>query len=168
MSSPTPAGAPDLGAPATAQPARRDASAARRRRHLHAVAKPSRRRSEAALDASSEADIPPPSPRLVQKLGLYAFEALDGTRVVAQLGGWITAEVAAQLLERRAARTERRTLYRDQRRTVPVPGRVHVNRPFPHIAEAVVVLDTGVRSTAIAIRLEFIRQRWKATELTVL
>lgn len=139
---------------------------ARPRRHLHAV--PAPRSPRAVVPLRAVPDIPPPDLNVVRRLAVYSYEVLDGTRAVAQLGGWITREVAEQLSTRRAARTERRTLYRDNRRSVPTPGPVHLSRPAPLVTEVTIVLRTEVRSTAVAMRLEFVRDRWRATELTVL
>lgn len=116
----------------------------------------------------TSADIPPPATRLIQKLALFAFEALEGSRAVAQLGGWVTPEVVQQLRERRAARTERRTLYGDERRIVATPGRAHIGQPLPHIVEATVVLYAEPRTRAVALRFEHVSGRWRATDLTVL
>lgn len=114
------------------------------------------------------ANIPPPDTQIIQKIAIYGYEVLDGSRAVAQLGSWITRDVAEQLRSIRAARTERRTLYRDHRRRVPVPGRVHLSQVSSRVAEATVVLQTEARSTAVAIRMEFFHQRWRVTVLAVL
>lgn len=135
-------------------------------RHLRAVAAPTH--DPAHLADATCTDIPPPPEALIQKLALYAFEALEGTRAVAQLGGWVTPEVVQQLLERRAARTERRTICRDERRIVPTPGRAHIGRPLPHVVEATVVLFAEPRTCAVALRFEHAGSRWRATVLTVL
>ncbi|MFV0434463.1 MAG: Rv3235 family protein [Leucobacter sp.] len=104
----------------------------------------------------------------IQRLALYAFEVLEGIRSVAHLGSWITPEVACALAERRAARTERRSAYRDERRTVPTPGRTHVSRPRPDVLEATVVLHALSRATSVVLRFEYLRERWRATVLHVL
>lgn len=144
------------------------------RRILHAVPERSQhQRRPTQIDGTVESVDSPPDPappphRFIQTLAVHAYEVLDGARAVAQLGPWITQSVAAELIARRAARTERRTLYRDQRRVVPVAGRVHLHQPTPHTIEATVVLRTKVRAAAVAIRLEYSRARWRATHLTVL
>lgn len=119
-------------------------------------------------ESTSAASIPAPEHNTIAKLAIYALEILQGTRSLAQLNNTVSAEVVEQLLARRALWAERRTVYRDHRRAVPWPGRVRVSRPFPHIAEAVVVVYTEVRALAVAIRLEYFRGRWRATDLTVL
>lgn len=139
----------------------------RLRQHLHAVP-PLKHVPLPVPLLSEELSIPPPDHQVIRTLAVYGFEVLDGSRSVAQLGAWITREVADQLIARRTARTERRTLYRDERRTVPVPGPVHLSLSSPIVAEATVVLQTGERFTAVAMRLEYLREKWRATNLTVL
>ncbi|MBK0422379.1 hypothetical protein JD292_09865 [Leucobacter sp. CSA2] len=109
----------------------------------------------------------PPGAGTLRTLALIAFEALEGVRAIAQLGPWITTGVAQQLRERRAARTELRTLTRDARRTVARPGRAHAVRDGG-VIEAVVVLHAEARATAVALRLEVVGGRWRATDLVVL
>lgn len=135
------------------------------KRHLHAIP---RFKGPLTEQFSIQGDIPPPNSEMIQKLAIYGYEVLDGSRVIAQLAGWITRNVAEQLASRRAARTERRTLYRDERRFIPTPGPVHLSRVSDRVAEATVVLKTDARCTAVAIRLEFLHRRWRATDLTVL
>lgn len=135
------------------------------KRHLHAVPQV---KAPPARDLSFAEDIPPPDSHMIQKLAIYGYEVLDGSRTVAQLGCWITRDVAEELTARRAARTERRTLYKDNRRFVPLPGSVHLSQVSSRVAEATVILQTEVRATAVAIRLEFLHKRWRATVLTVL
>ncbi|WP_146120090.1 Rv3235 family protein [Leucobacter massiliensis] len=135
---------------------------------LRAVPDPARFLDRTAFDTGTASDIPPPPTITIQKLALYAFEAVEGTRTVAQLGQWITSDVAAALAERRAARTERRTLYRDARRIVACPGPAHLDRPSSSVIEATVVLYAEPRSRSVALRFEHDGGRWRATELTVL
>lgn len=151
--------------PAPAPAATERSSPARHLRAVPALTAPARDR---AADPPSDGLIPAPPPQLIQRLALYAFEALEGTRAIAQLGGWVTPAVVQQLQERRAARTERRTLYHDERRIVATPGRAHIGRPLPHIIEATVVLYAQPRSCAVALRFEHCAGRWRATDLTVL
>ncbi|MGO1538033.1 MAG: Rv3235 family protein [Leucobacter sp.] len=113
-------------------------------------------------------DAPELAAETVAKLAVYAVEILDGSRSMTHLAGWVSEEVAEEIFARRALHAERRSIYRDGRRSVPRPGRVHMSRPFPHIVEAVVIMHTQARSFAVAVCLEFRRQRWRATCLTVL
>ncbi|WP_058594242.1 Rv3235 family protein [Leucobacter chromiiresistens] len=126
---------------------------------------PRRDARAAVLDAPA---VPPPPEALVQRLAVYAFEVIDGVRSVAQLGSWVTPEVAAALTARRTLHAERATLTRDRRRRTATPGRAHLAAPLPHVIEATVVLHLETRSTVAAIRLEHLRDRWRATDITVL
>ena len=111
--------------------------------------------------------LPPPAAS-IQRLALYAFEALEGMRAVSQLAGTITPEVAWDLQERRLARTERRTLYGDQRRIVARPGPAH--RRWPPVAAVAAggVLPARGPTPAVALRRAPSAGRWRATSLTVL
>lgn len=113
-------------------------------------------------------EVPGPDPRYVAALAVHAYECLDGSRPIAQLGSAISFELAQQLSEIRAARMERRSLVRDRRRIIPVPGRPVICRPVPHAVEATVALHAPHRSYAVAIRLEWVHGRWRASELVVL
>ena len=134
-------------------------------------ASPRTARPQTARPQQQQCQAPLPSPpekHTVRRLALYAFEALEGTRAVAQLGNWLTIELAQSLSERRAARIERRSLYRDTRRTMAAPGPAHLQRITPKVLEATVVLHSDQRATAVALRFEYAGSRWRATELTVL
>ncbi len=104
----------------------------------------------------------------IRCLALAAFEVLEGVRAVAQLGAWITPPVAEVLSERRALRTERRSILHDDRRVVAQPGPVHAQMPRPGIIEATVILHAKPRAVAVSIRFEHSGGRWRATELVVL
>ncbi|MBP1327053.1 hypothetical protein JOF28_002285 [Leucobacter exalbidus] len=136
--------------------------------HLRPVEDFDRHANQVAVDTSAAADVPAPAPRVLQRLALYAFEALEGVRSVGQLAAWITPRVADALHERRAARTERRTLYCDDRLVVATPGPVHIDRPVPHVIEAAVSLYAEPRTHPVAMRLEYRDRRWRITELVVM
>lgn len=112
--------------------------------------------------------IPDPPERLVRSLAAQAFEVVEGVRNIAQLGALISVGAARQLASQRTALKERRQVYQDQRTCIPSPGRVHMCRVLPHLAEASVVLHTEHRSHAVALRLEWVHRRWRACELYVM
>lgn len=118
--------------------------------------------------APETSGLPGPEPRYIAAIAVHAFEALEGARPLAQLGNAVTWRLATQLGRVRAARMERRSLTRDERHSAPRLGRVLTSRPTPHAVEATVVLHTNRRTHAVAMRLEWIDDRWRATELTVL
>ncbi|MGO3147234.1 MAG: Rv3235 family protein [Leucobacter sp.] len=106
--------------------------------------------------------------RLVGTIAVFAFEAVEGTRHVGQLGKWISFTVAQELAEYRALTIERRTLYRDVRRLVPTARKVRISQPARGVSEATVVLEVSGRCRAVALRFEVIRGRWQATSITIL
>ncbi len=112
--------------------------------------------------------LPCPEPKMIAALAVHTFEALEGVRTIAQLGNAVTWRLATELSRVRAARMERRRLFRDDRHSTPRAGRVFLSRPAPHALEATVVLHTAQRTHAVPIRFEWIDNRWRATELTVL
>lgn len=138
--------------------------------HLHPVGNASatalhRPRREAAIITPG---LPVLSFRLIGKLAIFAYEAVEGTRNVGQLSNWVSADVARQLTELRALIIERRSLYHDDRRVVPTVRRVRAVLLSPGVTEAAVILNTGNRAKAIAVRLEGVRGYWQATSITVL
>lgn len=113
------------------------------------------------------AGMPDPE-RLARNLALCAVEILDGVRPVEQLAAWISEPVARALRLRRDLRAQRRIVYADTRRTPFAIGRCRLGHPCDGIVEAVVMVHSRVKSAAVAVRLESIDWRWRATELTVL
>ncbi|GAA2822826.1 hypothetical protein FB468_1665 [Leucobacter komagatae] len=149
-------------------PAHIDVSRTPRSRHLRAVGAGTPTDSGDPTRASLPPPLPALEPRVIGAIAVFAFEAVEGARQVAQLGRWITDTVAAQLSELRRLNVERRSLYRDSRRIVPAIQRVRTTRPNDDVTEAAVVLSTPSRSRAVALRFEAIRGRWQATSITVL
>lgn len=137
-------------------------------RHLRAIEDLDRHFNRVAFDNSVPTDVCAPEPKVIQRLALYAFEALEGVRSVGQLAAWITPKVAEELLERRAVRTERRSLYSDARRIVATPGPVHIDRPAPHVIEASLALYAAPRTLPVAMRLEHRDRGWRVTALVVI
>jgi hypothetical protein len=88
---------------------------------------------------------------------------LAGARPVGQLKDAVSLEVL-RVLGRAAGRLGR-TADGPTRR--PIVGSVHVDSPSPGIVEAAVVIDTGVRVQAIALRLEAAAGRWRCTDLAL-
>lgn len=139
-------------------------------RHLHAVPEAAPQAAPgAAPEAPHAPDAPPePDPRAVQRLALLVFEAIEGSRALAQLGGWVAQEALDELALRRSARMERRSIARDRRRVISRPGPAHLDRPRRGVIEATVVLHAVPRATAVALRLELLGGRWRATRVAVL
>lgn len=113
--------------------------------------------------------VPDPPMHMLQTIAVRGHQVIEGHRSLLQFGSWITQELADQLSRQRAWRAERTKVCRDGRATViPRPGSVLICRPSSHAAEATVLLHLGPNIVAVAIRLEFLSQRWRATQLAVL
>lgn len=122
-------------------------------------------RDELAIHAPG---LPPLTHRIIGTVAIFAFEAVEGTRHVGQLGMWITAEVSRHLTEYRTLIRERRSRYQDTRRIVPTVRTVRASQPATHVVEATVILNAEGRARAVALRFGVNRVRWQATSITVL
>lgn len=114
-----------------------------------------------------------PDPREVAGAVVQAVvEVLAGTRPAGQLVRWLSADVYAALQRRAAlAARLRRPPTSALARQEPAPVRravvrsVHTTEPVPGVVEAsAVVVDRG-RVRAVALRLEGLDGRWRATAL---
>lgn len=134
---------------------------------LHAVPRPAALAHQAlhAVTGAPPGSLPV---HLVRNLAVCAVEALDGLRPIEQFASLVSHDVAVSLNLRRQLRHERRVSYRDQRRSVPSPGAVTLSQPARGVIEAAIVVSIGTRSCAVAMRLEWAHERWRATHLTVL
>lgn len=124
--------------------------------------------ADIAFEHDSSTQIPDPQARFVRLLAAHAFEAVEGTRSITQLGAALSVGAARQLAMQRNALRERNAVYRDSRQCTVSPGRLRLCRVLPHIAEASVVVHTDRRSHAVALRLEWAHSRWRASEIHVM
>ncbi len=113
-------------------------------------------------------DIPEPDPEQVEALAVLVFEVVEGLRGIAQLGAAITLSAARELTAVRAARQEQRAVLREPGRPVSGSGPVRVDRPATGVAEVASVVYVGERARAVAMRMEWLHRRWRATEIAVL
>lgn len=130
--------------------------------------RPMLRLVEAEATAAAEAPaerIPEPHPALVRAIALQAHESIEGVRSIASLGGSITQAVAQHLHERRQLRDDQRRRNRDPRVVHAHPHSVHLSRPAPRITEATVVCFARGHAFAVALRLEWLNRRWRATTI---
>ncbi|MGK9148802.1 3-hydroxyacyl-CoA dehydrogenase [Plantibacter flavus] len=114
------------------------------------------------------AELPDPRP-LLENLTRSVIEVIAGARDLAQLARWITADVHTVLLKR-VILAERARRVRGVTGTVPVItiGTITVSEPRDGAVEAVVMVHGRARSRAVAIRLEGLDGRWRATSVSVL
>lgn len=139
-------------------------------RALHAVEGTPRehRVPQAPPTSVASGDCPPLEHRVIGRIAATAYEIAEGSRQVANLSRWITPAVAKQLAHVRALNIERRSLYRDTRRSVPTVRRVRAVSTSEGVIEATVVLNTPGRARATAMRFEYARGAWRASYLAVI
>ncbi|MFJ8895838.1 Rv3235 family protein [Leifsonia sp. NPDC102414] len=117
---------------------------------------------------TDDSGFPDPAP-LVANLALCVVEILAGARNIDQLSRWVSDDVFIHLLRRSAiaARTRRLTGATVQRPRLLVGDPV-VARPLDGVVEAVVLVHQPNRSRAVAIRLDAVGERWRASAISVL
>ncbi len=115
----------------------------------------------------SSAALPDPTP-LIENLATGVIEVLLGVREVQQMARFVTEGLFQQLTER--ALTARRDRARRQQREVPgfAVGSVHTCHTADGVVEGAVVVRSAVRTRAVAMRLEGLDGRWRATAIRVL
>ena len=117
---------------------------------------------------SPRAALPDPEPLLIN-LTRCVIEVLAGARELDQLARWVSDDVYRHLLKRVVLSARARAVkgQRAQRPTITM-GRVTINEPRDGIIEAVVIVHSKVRVRAVAIRLEGLDNRWRASAINVL
>lgn len=115
------------------------------------------------------ADQLPDPALLVRSLTRGALEALAGVREVDQLARWFSEEAYRSLVTRAnlAARARSARGVPPARPTFVIRA-VRVTHPRDGIVEAVVVVAGPGRTRAVALRLEGLDRRWRATSLAIL
>lgn len=114
------------------------------------------------------ADLPDPAP-LLRSLTQGVLEVFAGVRELDQLARWFSEEAFRRL----GARANLSARARSARGTTPVRPVFEVltireSMPADGIIEAVVVVAGPGRTRAVAIRLEGLDHRWRATSFAVL
>lgn len=115
------------------------------------------------------AELPEPTD-VIERLALVTCEILAGTRNLDQIGRWVTEDVFRMIAERSmAARRQRsQTTEISQMRPTVSVARSHFCEPRDGIVEGVVLVRIGPRTRAVAIRLEGLDHRWRASSLALL
>jgi len=116
----------------------------------------------------SSSDLPPSGP-LLENLTRCVIEILAGARELDQIARWVSDDVYRHLLKRvvLSARA-RRTKGQSVTRPVFTIGTVTSFSPRDGVIEAVIVVHGRARARAVAIRLEGLDRRWRATAINVL
>lgn len=112
-----------------------------------------------------------PEPReVVERLALLACEILSGTRNLDQIARWVTDDVYRQVAERSIDSRRRRaqaTSTSLKRPSVTVVSS-QLCEPRDGIVEGVALVKIGPRTRAVAVRLEGLDRRWRASSLALL
>jgi hypothetical protein len=139
----------------------------------HVPARPSARTWErqhdpGAPERTSAAALPDPEP-LLRNLTQGVLEVLAGVRDVNQLARWMTEDVFRSVATRAALAARARSA-RGVAPTRPVHSirSVHRSSPADDVVEAGVVIGGPARTRAVALRLEGMDHRWRATSLALL
>lgn len=112
--------------------------------------------------------LPDPEP-LLRSLAQGALEVLAGVREVDQLARWFSEDAYQKLVLRSnlSARARSARGVRPSRPVFQILSLRHAE-PADGVVEAVVVVAGPGRTRAVAIRLEGLDRRWRATSLAVL
>lgn len=112
--------------------------------------------------------LPDPTP-LLENLTRCVIEILAGARELEQISRWVSDDVYRHLLKR-VVLSARARRARNQPASRPnfAIGRSVFSEPKDGVVEAVVVVRGRARTRAVAIRLEGLDSRWRATAINVL
>lgn len=121
-----------------------------------------------APQRTSTSALPEPEP-LLRNLTRGVLEVLAGVREIEQLARWLTEDAYRGLLTRANLATRARSA-RGVPATRPVHAILSVRTcvPADGVVEAVVIVASPARTRAVAIRLQGIDRRWRATSLALL
>lgn len=117
---------------------------------------------------TATSELPDPRP-LLENLARCVVEILAGARDLEQIARWVTDEVHQHLLKRvvLSARARRAKGIAPTRPTFTI-GSTLLCEPRDGVVEAVVVVSGRARTRAVAVRLEGLDRRWRATAIHVL
>lgn len=120
------------------------------------------------LQPARTSSLPNPAP-LLENLTRCVIEILAGARDLEQIARWVSDDVYRHLLRRVVLSTRARRA-RGQRATRPAftIGSTSVCEPRDGVVEAVIIVCGRARTRAVAMRLEGLDDRWRATAINVL
>lgn len=113
--------------------------------------------------------LPNPEP-LLENLTRCVIEILAGARDLEQISRWVSDEVYRHLLKRVVLSSRARQAKGQHAVSRPsfTIGATVVTEPSDGVVEAVVIVHSRARSRAVALRLEGMDRRWRATAINVL
>lgn len=117
---------------------------------------------------TSTSSLPSPQP-LLENLTRCVVEILAGARDLEQISRWVTDDVYRHLLKRvvLSSRARHATGQKVVRPTFSI-GSTTICEPRDGVVEAVVIVRGRARTRAVALRLEGLDRRWRATAINVL
>lgn len=112
--------------------------------------------------------LPDPGP-LLENLARCVVEVLAGARELEQISRWVSDDVYRHLLKR-VVLSARARQARGESPTRPNfrIGATHRCEPRDGVVEAAIIVHGRARSRAVALRLEGLDNRWRATAIHVL
>lgn len=117
---------------------------------------------------TSTAALPDPAP-LLENLTRCVVEILAGARELEQIARWVSDDVYRHLLKRIVISSRARQVTGQQpTRPAFTIGSTTICEPRDGVVEAVVIVRGRARVRAVAIRLEGLDNRWRATAINVL
>lgn len=117
---------------------------------------------------TSTASLPDPRP-LLENLTRCVVEILAGARELEQIARWVSDDVYRHLLKRVVISSRARQA-KGQKPTRPsfTIGSTTICEPRDGVVEAVIIVRGRARVRAVALRLEGLDNRWRATAINVL
>jgi hypothetical protein len=117
---------------------------------------------------TSTASLPDPRP-LLENLTRCVVEILAGARELEQIARWVSDDVYRHLLKRVVISSRARQA-KGQKPTRPsfTIGSTTICEPRDGVIEAVIIVRGRARVRAVALRLEGLDNRWRATAINVL
>jgi len=120
------------------------------------------------VQRSPRGELPDPEPLLVN-LARCVIEVLAGARELDQLARWVSDDVYRHLLKRTVLSARARAVKGQQpHRPAITIGHLCISEPCDGVIEAVVMVHSKARSRAVALRLEGLDNRWRASAIHVL
>ncbi len=120
------------------------------------------------IQPASRSALPSPQP-LLENLTRCVIEILAGARDLEQISRWVTDDVYRHLLKRVVLSSRARTAKGQVvRRPTFSIGSTSICEPRDGVVEAVVIVRGRARTRAVALRLEGLDNRWRATAINVL
>jgi len=117
---------------------------------------------------SPRAELPEPEP-LLENLTRCVIEILAGARELEQIARWVTDDVYRHLLKRVVLSSRARQVKGVvASRPAFAIGSMSICEPRDGVIESVVIVRGRARTRAVAIRLEGLDGRWRASAINVL